>query len=387
MGVIIVENYFQLNNNTMRLFSIISLLLLNQAFALAQNAEYNSIKTTLSNYIQGTSFNNTQQIEQAFYPEANLYLEGKQAALRIVPITEYLSWFKNATTGQSNGRIGHILSIEYFNSIAIAKVEILIPKRDMRFVDMFLLKKLNGHWQIISKSAASSNSNRNGLRILFVVSNAKFYGKSQLATGNSFSEIVNAYDTFTKAGYTVDFVSPEGGSIPLAYINTSEKLHMQYLYNPDFMYALKNTNKPQDIDPAQYKAVYYVGGGSAMFGVPENQAIQNIAMRIYEDHDGIVSSVCHGTAGIVFLKMKNGKYLVDGKTVNGYPEAYERAGADYFQEFPFLIQKTIEAHGGFFKYSDRNTVHVESDGKLVTGQNHLSSKQVALKVIEQIEKE
>ena len=57
---------------------------------------------------------------------------------------------------------------------------------------------------------------------------------------NSYSEIVNAYDTFKKAGYTVDFVSPKGGSIPLAYINTTDSLQKTYLYNADFMYALKN---------------------------------------------------------------------------------------------------------------------------------------------------
>ncbi len=219
---------------------------------------------------------------------------------------------------------------------------------------------------------------------MFIVSNAHFYGDTQLATGNSYSEIVSAYNTFSKAGYTIDFVSPEGGSIPLAYINTSDPLQKKYLYNADFMYALKNTKAPNEISPELYKAVHYVGGGSAMFGVPENKEIQTISMSVYENYDGIISSVCHGTAGIVHLKTKDGNYLVDGKNVNGYPDSFENPKKEYLKQFPFLIQKTIEERGGTFLHSPRNTAHVQVDGNLVTGQNYLSSKGVAEKIIEML---
>lgn len=352
--------------------------------SLSQTNE-SSIKNTILNYINGTSYNKTNLIEKAFYAEANLYLTKNKNELWTVPISEYISWYKNATPEKFNGRTGNILAIEQFNNIAMAKAEIIIPTKDARFVDMFLLKKIKNEWKIISKSADSQKSNANSNRILFIVSNAHYYGDSKLPTGNSYSEIVNAYDTFKKAGYTVDFVSPKGGSIPLAYINTSDSLHKKYLYNSDFMYALKNTKKPSQINPNQYKAVHYIGGGSAMFGVPKNNAIQNIVMTIYEEKNGIISSVCHGTAGIVYLKTKDGKFLVTNKTVNGYPDAFEREGAEYLKQFPFLITKTIEEHGGTFKYSPRNSIHVEIDGNLITGQNYLSSKAVALKVIEKLE--
>ncbi len=129
------------------------------------------------------------------------------------------------------------------------------------------------------------------------------------------------------------------------------------------------------------------GGGSAMFDVPFNTEIQNLVMDIYEEHNGIISSVCHGTAGIVHLKTKDGKYLVDGKRINGYPDGYERQDSAEFKTFPFLIQKTVEAHGGVFKYSPRNTPHVEVQGNIITGQNYLSSKLVAEKIIEKLKKQ
>ena len=364
------------------LYAIALLLSLN----LNAQSETSEIKTTIENYINGTSYNQMELINKAFHDSTNLYLDTKTKGLRIIPIATYKSWFKNGTPGKFNGRIGKIISIDQFENIAFAKAEILMTRTNLQFIDMFLLKKLDGEWKIISKSAGSKTTNKQGNRILFIVSNAHFYGETQLRNGNSFAEIVNAYDTFIKAGYTIDFVSPKGGAIPLAYINTSSQLEKQYLYNNDFMSALKNTKSPDKLDAKNYKAVHYIGGGSAMFDVPVNPEIQNLVMEVYEQHNGIISSVCHGTAGIVHLKTKDGKYLVEGKRINGYPDDYERQNSNQFKTFPFLIRKTIEAHGGTFKYSPRNTPHVEVQGNIVTGQNYLSSKPVAQKIIEMLKR-
>jgi putative intracellular protease/amidase len=351
---------------------------------LAQTEEESAVKKCIQNYLDGTSYNKPDSIEKAFYSEANLFLSHKDKELWIVPISEYTTWFKKDNQGQFNGRIGRIISIDIYNNIALAKAEIVLPDKKMEFIDLFLLKKIQGEWKIISKSAGSMKSNKSGQQILFIVSNTHYYGKSTIATGNSFAEIVNAYNTFKTSGYSVDFVSPDGGSIPLAYINTSDTLQKQYLFDPDFMYAIKNTKKPQEIDSKNYKAVYYVGGGSAMYNVPENKQIQTIALKVYEENKGIISSVCHGTAGIVNLKTNDGKYLVAGKKISGYPDSSEKQDGEYFKYFPFLIQKTIEQRGGTFKFSKGHVSHVETDGRIVTGQNFQSSSDVALKIIELI---
>ncbi|MGS2761188.1 nuclear transport factor 2 family protein [Sinomicrobium sp. M5D2P9] len=342
------------------------------------------IEKTLHNYIEGSSYNKLDMLGSAFSENATLYLTIRNE-FKIITPAEYMTFFRGKP-GTFNGRTGEILSIDIAGDIATAKAEILIPARKMRFVDLFLLKKTGEGWQIISKSASNEKSSRSGNRILFIVSNAYYHGRSTIPTGNSFSEIVNAYNTFKEGGYTVDFVSPDGGSIPLAYINTSDSLHKKYLYDADFMYALKHTHKPEEIKPEQYKAVHYIGGGSAMYGVPENSHIQKLSMTIFEEYNGIISSVCHGTAGIVNLKTKDGKYLVDGKVISGYPDGYEKQDADYFKQFPFHIQKTIEDRGGTFKFSPRNSPHVEVQENLVTGQNYLSSKDVALKIMEKLKR-
>ncbi|GAB5399555.1 MAG: hypothetical protein Aureis2KO_11400 [Aureisphaera sp.] len=350
---------------------------------VAQSAR-ESITNTLQDYMEGSSYNQKEQLLSAFSDNATLYLTVRDE-FKTLTATEYVSWFKGEA-GVFNGRKAKILSIDISNEIATAKVEILIPQRNWRFIDLFLLKKMeNNTWKIISKTATREDSPKHGDHILFVVSNAQHYGNSELKTGNSFYEMVKAYETFVKAGYHVDFVSPEGGAIPIAYVDTSDDTSKRLLYNPDFMYAIKHTLSPQEVNVAQYKAVQFIGGGSAMFGVPENEAIQQIAMDIYEKHDGIVSSVCHGTAGIVNLKTAKGNYLVNGKRISGYPDAYEHKEREYYKTFPFKITQTIESRGGNFKYSPRNTPHVEIDGRLVTGQNWLSSIPVAEAIIQLLE--
>lgn len=354
-------------------------------FAVAQT-ERALVAKILQNYIEGSSYNKTELLLSAFAEDATLYLTGKNGFKRYTP-KEYSDFFKGKKAGEFNGRIGEILSVEIEKDIARAKVEIFSPEKKWRYIDLFLLKKLDNEWKIISKTATKTDGVENGNKVLFIVSNASFYGNTDIPTGNSFSEIVHAYDTFSKAGFNIDFLSPKGGDVALAYINTSDEMMKDYVYNKDFMHALKHTKSPEEINTKDYKAVQYIGGGGAMFQVPENKAIQDIVMTIYEKQNGVISSVCHGTAGIVHLKTSNGNYLVDGKRVSGYPDDYENTKKPYFKTFPFLIKKTIEDRGGNFKFSPRGESHVEVDGRLVTGQNYNSSKGVSEKVIEIINNE
>ena len=143
---------------------------------------------------------------------------------------------------------------------------------------------------------------------------------------------------------------------------------------------------PAQIDPSRYRAVYYVGGSNAMYGVAENRGLQDIVMHVYERNGGVVSAVCHGIAGIVNLKLAGGQPLVAGKRISGYPEEHEEQGAAYFKEFPFLIRKTVESRGGLFHAIDSNEPYIEVDGRVVTGQNYASAAPVAEAVVEVLRK-
>ncbi|WP_430457396.1 nuclear transport factor 2 family protein [Rheinheimera sp.] len=349
--------------------------------AASTGQDHQAIRQTLLHYLQGTSYNQQDQISLAFHPEADLLLAKANQPFWKVPLSDYVSWFPAAKAGQFNGRVGEILSIEVDGDIATAKAEILLPQKQQRFVDVFLLKRINQQWQIISKAATQQESIQSGQRILFILSSAHFHGSSKLPAGASFSEIVNAYAEFKQAGFTVDFISPAGGAVPLAYIDTSDPAQKAHLYNQDFMQALKHTRTARELNAADYRAVHYIGGSSAMYGVAEDPHIARLVMDIYQQHLGIISAVCHGTAGIVHLKTADGQYLVKGKRVSGYPDAFEKQDAAYYQQFPFKIQQTIESRGGLFRHGKAGAAYVEVDGRLITGTNFQSSAGVAKAII------
>ncbi|WP_103867411.1 type 1 glutamine amidotransferase domain-containing protein [Aquimarina sp. I32.4] len=239
-------------------------------------------------------------------------------------------------------------------------------------------------WMSYTVSCQESNTKNN--KILFVVSNQHTYGTTTMNTANHFAEIVEAYHVFVNSGYKVDFVSPEGGAVPIGYIKTSDSIQKKYIYDATFMNLLKKTFKPEGIQASNYKAVYYSGGGAAMFGVPENEMIQNISTHIYQNN-GIISAICHGTAGIVNLKMKDGTYLYQGKQVNGYPDIFENKEKAYYKTFPFSIEETINKNGGNFMYSKNGwDKHYIIDGRLITGQDPTASASVALQVVKMLKK-
>lgn len=354
------------------------------AYAADEDPEQAAITRTLTDYFDGSAQAQPEQLRRAFHPDARLLLSRPGTPYWPVSVDEYVGWFSGAKAGQPTGRIGKVLSIDVEADTAMVKAEILIPGQGARFIDLFLLRKLDAQWKIVAKTATRESSPRRGDRVLLILSSTKVHGASTLPAGVSFGEVVEAWDAFLAAGLTVDFVSPEGGAAP---INVTEAGQFRNrFYDADLMYALEHTSTPAQIDPARYRAVYFVGGSNAIYGVPENTRLQTIAMQVYERNGGVVSAVCHGTAGLVNLKLSDGRYLVEGKRVSGYPEEFEKQDAAYFKEFPFHIRQTVESRGGTFLTSARDKGYVVVDGRLVTGQNYLSAKQVAEAVADLLRK-
>jgi len=144
--------------------------------------------------------------------------------------------------------------------------------------------------------------------------------------------------------------------------------------------------KPGQVNASDYQAVYYSGGGAAMFGVAENTSIQNIANTIYAN-GGVVSAICHGTAGIVNLKNRDGTFIFANKKITGFPDIFEDTKAEYYKAFPFSIDKEVSKNGGNFVYTKKwgdNFFIV--DGNIVTGQDPTATASVAQEVIKNLQR-
>lgn len=136
----------------MKLISLTLLLFIHVQCAKAQS-EKDLIGAALQKYIDGTSQNNPDLIAEAFYEGAYLFLSKEGQEIFLMPVQEYADLFNRGERGKPNGRLGKIISIDQQNDIALAKAEIVIPSANMKFIDVFILKRLSGTWRIISKAA------------------------------------------------------------------------------------------------------------------------------------------------------------------------------------------------------------------------------------------
>ncbi|MGK5049388.1 nuclear transport factor 2 family protein [Janthinobacterium sp. GB4P2] len=231
--------------------------------AATADQDENAIRETVRLYLHGTSFNVQDEINQAFHATARLYLDGKNDAEWELSGPEYAKLFSQEKIGQFNGRHGRLIKVDVSGKVATAKAEIHLPQQGVRYVDVFLLKKIAGNWKIVSKSAhREPAAARHARKVLLVVSNVHQYPGTKINAGNNFPELAYTYDAFRKAGYAVDFVSPEGGAIPLEMIVTSDELLKKHLYDSDFMWALAHTKPVSEVKADEYAGMAFVGGGA-----------------------------------------------------------------------------------------------------------------------------
>ncbi|WP_307190280.1 type 1 glutamine amidotransferase domain-containing protein [Geomicrobium sp. JCM 19039] len=99
-------------------------------------------------------------------------------------------------------------------------------------------------------------------------------------------------------------------------------------------------------------------------------------LQEFAEADKVIGAVCHGPAGLVNAELKDGTPLVQGKTVTSFTDSEER-GVELEDQVPFMLETKLKERGASFVVADDWAEHVQTDGKLVTGQNPQSSIRVA----------
>lgn len=119
----------------------------------AQNDE-TLIRKTLTDYIEGSTNGQPDRLKKAFHKDLNLYYI-KDGNLRTWAGTAYIADTKE---GKPTGESGKILSIDFENDIAVAKVQISHPDNPVPYIDYFMLLKIKGQWTIIHKAFTKKTS-------------------------------------------------------------------------------------------------------------------------------------------------------------------------------------------------------------------------------------
>lgn len=217
-----------------------------------------------------------------------------------------------------------------------------------------------------------------GQKILVVLTSVEKYPNLNRATGLWLGEAVHFVKKVETAGYQVDYVSSKGGYTPIDphSLAMADPIDWEWYQKKEFMNRLGATLKPSEVNPNDYIAIYYAGGHGVIWDFPENKALQTIGRKIYEN-GGYVSSVCHGAAGLLNIKLSNGTLLVKGKTVTGFSDEEEKL-AELDKFVPFLTETELVSRGAIYKKAEKPWASFAvEDTRLVTGQNPASGGAVA----------
>jgi putative intracellular protease/amidase len=217
-------------------------------------------------------------------------------------------------------------------------------------------------------------------KILMALTNVDHYeGHDERKTGVWLEEAYTFYDVLTKAGFEVTFASTDGSRIPVDPASADEKIQAESS-SGGFWDGMEHSVKFSDVNPDEYSAIYFCGGHGAMWDFPDNRTLQRLAEKIY-GNGGYIASVCHGEAGLVHLRDKNGEPLVKGKKVNGFTNEEEKLnGTDKL--VPLSPEDELVKDGAIFVKGEPYTEFAVSDQRFITGQNPMSIGKVSNMLVE-----
>lgn len=222
-------------------------------------------------------------------------------------------------------------------------------------------------------------------KILIVVTSHSRLGNTDKATGIWAEEFATPYYALADAGLEIVIASPAGGNVPFdpnsLKAGGKNSASVERLLKDDRLrQRLDQTFSVADVQDSRFDAVFLPGGHGTMWDLPQDAALARLLARTH-DEGRLIAAVCHGPAGLVNVKDKSGRSIIDGKRVNAFTnDEEEKAGLT--TTVPFLLETRLRELGARFENGPSFQPYSVRDGNLITGQNPMSSELVAQQVLE-----
>ncbi len=217
------------------------------------------------------------------------------------------------------------------------------------------------------------------MKILMVLTSHDQLGNTGKKTGFWLEEFAAPYYALKDAGAEIVLASPKGGQPPLDPKSDeadaqTEDSH-RFKADDAAQKALANTVQLSAVKADDFDAVFYPGGHGPLWDLAEDKA--SIALiEAFAKADKPIGAVCHAPAIFKHVKGADGAFLVKGRAVTGFTNSEEDA-VGLTDVVPFLVEDMLIANGGNYAKGADWGSFVQTDGKLVTGQNPGSSRAAA----------
>jgi putative intracellular protease/amidase len=206
------------------------------------------------------------------------------------------------------------------------------------------------------------------------------------------AELTHPYYELTERGVEVEIASPAGGKVELDSLSdprdesqwsAEDLITLGFLSTPELAALLGDTPKLADLNLDDFDAIMVAGGQAPMFSFRDNEDLHD-AVRYFYESEKPTCVYCHGTAALVDLKLSDGTYLVEGKTVTGFANVEEEFSDTFVGQkvMPFRLEDELKRRGANYVQGGLFKGFAVRDGRLITGQQQYSARKVAEMLIE-----
>ena len=229
-------------------------------------------------------------------------------------------------------------------------------------------------------------------KVLMVVANPTVSTTTGWPVGFWASELTHPWYEFREAGYEVTLASPEGGKVEVdgmsdprdeSRYSADDVISMGFLNTPELVAMLEDTERLSGLDLDGFDAIVVCGGQSPMFTFRENEDLKWAIAHFYESEKP-TAALCHGVAALIDVKLSDGSYLIEGKTMTGFADVEEEAADAVAGQkvMPWHIEDAARERGANYVEGGLWKAFAVRDGRLITGQQQYSGREVAKLVIE-----
>ena len=213
---------------------------------------------------------------------------------------------------------------------------------------------------------------------LFIVSEHGYWGE----------ECIEPLTTLDDAGVDVTVATPSGGpavlderSIDPEEVDEETAAMVEEVHETDG--RLNDPEPLAAVDPGAFDAVVFPGGHGTEGDVNQDRHARAALREAVDGDDGKAMVVCHAVGILAFARGPDGAFLVDGRSVTGFPNEWEAGIVDEYdrmpdgRKLPYWVEDEVKAAGAAWDAELDSETSVTVDGDLITARGPPSSARAA----------
>jgi putative intracellular protease/amidase len=220
---------------------------------------------------------------------------------------------------------------------------------------------------------------------LFIVSEEGYWGE----------ECVEPLTTLSDAGVEITVATPSGNppviderSVDPEEVGEETAAHVTEVHETD-----ERLNDPvalADVDSGEYDAIVFPGGHGTEWDITQDRHARAALRTAVEEGDTKALVVCHAVGVLAFTRDSDGGPLVAGRSVTGFPNAWEEGIVDDQdlmpdgRKLPYWVEDEVNAAGAEWDAELDADTSVTVDGDLITARGPPSSHEAAVTLLEEL---